>query len=200
MDVLVKSHAAAARVAAGIDAMLKLREQHGFKSDDIASMALGIPKIIQGRLTNPHPVDLQAAQMCLLFSVALASKIALAPDGITTLGVPDFEAGLKDKSLYDIEERTTIALDDEVEAASNELSTAARVSVVLRDGRKLSMLVPAPKGSPSQPFTGAEHEARFTQELSQRVSDKTCAEIVAMSHDLERLDPRWLGQALSAKL
>ena len=79
MDVLVKSHAAAARVAAGIDAMLELREQHKFAVGDIASMALGIPKIIQGRLTNPHPVDLQAAQMCLPFSVALASKIALAP-------------------------------------------------------------------------------------------------------------------------
>jgi 2-methylcitrate dehydratase PrpD len=200
MDVLVKSHAAAARVAAGIDAMLALREQHGFQAEEIASVALGIPKIIQGRLTNPHPVDLQAAQMCLPFSVALAAKIALAPGGITTLGVPDFEAGLKDRGIYDIEERTTIALDDEVEAASNELSTAARLSVVLRDGRKLSMLVLAPKGSPSQPFTGAEHEARFTQELSGRVSDKTCAEIVAMSRDLDRLDPRWLGQVLSARL
>ena len=199
MDVLVKSHAAAARVAAAIDAMLALREQHGFKADDIASMTLGIPKIILGRLTNPHPVDLQAAQMCLPFSVALAAKVALGPGGITTVGVPDFEDGLKDRSLYDIEERTTIALDDEVEAASNELSTAARVSVVLRDGRKLSMLVSAPKGSPSQPFTAAEHEARFTQELSPRVGDKTCAEIVAMLRDLDRLDPRWLGQALSVK-
>jgi 2-methylcitrate dehydratase PrpD len=82
MDVLVKSHAAAARVAAGIDAMLELRQQHTFAIGDIASMALGIPKIIQGRLTNPHPVDLQAAQMCLPFSVALAAKIALAPGGI----------------------------------------------------------------------------------------------------------------------
>ncbi len=197
MDVLVKSHAAAARVAAGIDAMLALRQEHGFSSDDIASMTLGIPKIIQGRLTNPHPVDLQAAQMCLPFSVALASKVALAPGQIATLSVTDFEAGLMDKSLHSIEERTTIALDDEVEAASNELSTAARVSVVLRDGRKLSKLVPAPKGSPSQPFTGAEHEARFSQELSSRVSDKVCAEIVAMSRDLDRLDPRWLGRVLS---
>ena len=101
MDVLVKSHAAAARVAAGIDAMLELREQHKFAIGDIASMALGIPKIIQGRLTNPHPVDLQAAQMCLPFSVALASKITLAPGQIATLGVPDFEAGLKDQSLHD---------------------------------------------------------------------------------------------------
>ena len=97
MDVLVKSHAAAARVAAGIDAMLELREQHKFAIGDIASMALGIPKIIQGRLTNPHPVDLQAAQMCLPFSVALASKIKLAAGQIATLGISDFEAGLGDQ-------------------------------------------------------------------------------------------------------
>ena len=197
MDVLVKSHAAAARVAAGIDAMLELREQHKFAVGDIASMALGIPKIIQGRLTNPHPVDLQAAQMCLPFSVALASKIKLAPGQIATLGISDFEAGLKDQGLHDLEERTTIALDDEVEAASNELATAARVSVTLRDGRILSKLVPAPKGSPSRPFTGEEHESRFTHELLSRVSDKVCGEIVVMSRDLDRLDPRWLGRVLS---
>jgi hypothetical protein len=57
--------------------------------------------------------------------------------------------------------------------------------------------VPAPKGSPSRPFTGEEHEARFTQELSSRVSDQVCGEIVAMSRDLDRLDPHWLGRVLS---
>src|SRR5439155_11905591 len=158
MDVLTKSHAAAARVAAGIDAMLALRQQHGFSAADIAAMQLGIPRIIQGRLTNPHPVDLQAAQMCLPFSVALAAKIPLAPDGIASLTVADYEAGLADRSLFALEERTTIALDDEVEAASNALSTAARVRVRLRGGREFSILVPAPKGSPACPFSGAEHE------------------------------------------
>ena len=197
MDVLLKSHAAAARIAAGIDGMLALRQQHGFSGDDIASMQLGIPRIIQGRLTNPHPVDLQAAQMCLPFSVALASKIPLAGDRMPTITVADYEAGLGDRSLFEIEERTTIELDDEVEAASNELSTAAKVSVRLHDGRALALLVPAPKGSPSQPFTAAEHEARFTQELSTRVSDKICADIVRMAKDLDSLDPRWLGRALS---
>ena len=92
-----------------------------------------------------------------------------------------------------------MTLDDEVEAASNELSTAARVSVTLRDGRKLSKLVPAPKGSPSQPFTDAEHEARFTQELSNRVPEKVCSEIVAMSRNLDQLDPHWLGRAPSRR-
>jgi 2-methylcitrate dehydratase PrpD len=197
MDVLVKSHAAAARVAAGIDAMLALRRQHRFAAADIATMHIGYPRIIEGRLTNKHPADLQAAQMCLPFSVALAAKIALPPGRIPTLGVADYEAGLADRSLCDLEERMTLALDEEVEAASNALSTAAKVSVQLRDGRSLSLLVRAPKGSASDPFTAAEHEARFTQELSRRVPAKICAEVVRMSKDLDRLDPRWLGRALS---
>ena len=188
MDVLTKSHAAAARVAAGIDGMLALRLQHGFCASDIASIALGIPRIIEGRLTNRHPVDLQAAQMSLPFSVAVAAKVPLA-DHSPDLTVIDFEAGLSDPALHGLEQRTTIALDDEVEAASNDLSTAARVSVTLNDGRALSMLVPAPKGSPTKPFTEAEQEERFTRELSTRISTKSCADIIAMARDLDRLDP-----------
>jgi hypothetical protein len=68
--------------------------------------------------------------------------------------------------------------------------------VRLRDGRELSILVPAPKGSPSLSFTAAEHEARFTQELLTRVSAKTCADVISMANDLDRLDPRWLGRVL----
>jgi 2-methylcitrate dehydratase PrpD len=197
MDVLVKSHASAARVAAGIDAMLALRQEHGFAAGDIASMHLGIPRIIQGRLTNPHPVDLQAAQMCLPFSVALAAKLPLSAGRVPDVTVADYEAGLGDRGLFELEDRTTIALDDEVEAASNALSTAAKVSVVLRDGRTLSLLMPAPKGSPSRPFTAAEHEARFTLELSRRIPEQACADIIAVSKDLDRLHPVWLARTLA---
>ena len=188
MDVLTKSHAAAARVAAGIDGMLALRLQHGFGADDIASIVLGIPRIIEGRLTNKHPVDLQAAQMSLPFSVAVAANARITVH-VPDLTVVDFEAGLSNPAVHGLEERTTIALDDDVEAASNDLSTAARVSVTLTDGRALSMLVPAPKGSPAKPFTDAEQEERFTRELSTRIPAKSCTEIIAMAHDLDRLDP-----------
>lgn len=197
MDVLVKSHSAAARVAAGIDAMLALRQRHGFAAEDIAALHLGYPKIIAGRLTNPHPVDLQAAQMSLPFSVALAATVPLSAGAVPSLSVADYEGGLADPVVAALQDRTTLALDDEVEAASNELSTAARVDVRLRDGREASLLVGAPKGSAANPFTAEEHETRFTRELAQRISPQLCAEIVAMSRDLDRLDPAWLGGALS---
>jgi len=196
-DVLVKSHAAAARVAAGIDAMLALRKSHGFSTTDIARMHLGIPRIIQGRLTNPHPVDLQAAQMCLPFSVALASKVTLAAGSVPSITVADYEAGLADRNLFELEERTTLTIDDEVESASNELSTAARVSVRLHDGRNLSLLIQAPKGSSANPFAAEEHEARFAQELTECLPNSVVSGIVNMSKDLDGLDARWLGQALS---
>jgi 2-methylcitrate dehydratase PrpD len=196
MDVLTKSHAAAARVAAGIDGMLALRLQHGFAATDIAKIALGIPRIIEGRLTNKHPVDLQAAQMSLPFSVAVAAQVPLK-DHVPDLTVIDFEAGLSDQAVHALEERTTIALDDEVEAASNDLSTAARVSVTLNDGRALSMLVAAPKGSPAKPFSDAEQEERFTRELTTRIPAQSCAEIIAMARNLDRLDPNRLCALLT---
>ena len=198
MNVLTKSHAAAARVAAGIDAMLLLRQTENFSIDDIVSMRLGIPRIIQGRLTNPHPVDLQAAQMSLPFCVALAAKVPLAPPGgPISITVSDCEAGLSDPAVAALQDRTAIELDDGVETASDEISTAASVSVRLRDGRDIQTFVRAPLGSPKRPFSGEAHEARFTQELSTRLSDKRCAEIVAVSRNLDSLDPRWLGRALS---
>src|SRR5499426_2721827 len=104
MDVLTKSHAAAARVAADIDGMLALRLEHGFGAADIASISLGIPRIIEGRLTNRHPVDLQAAQMSLPFSVAVAAKVPLTAH-VPDLTVLDFEAGLSDPVIHGLEQR-----------------------------------------------------------------------------------------------
>ena len=156
------------------------------------------PKIIQGRLTNPHPVDLQAAQMCLPFSVALASKITLAPGQIATPRHCGFRGGPQGSKPA----RARGAHDDRARRRGGGREQCAfhggTVSVTLRDGRTLSQArAGAQRAARLSPFTGEEHEARFMQELSSRVSEKVCGEIVAMSRDLDRLDPRWLGRVLS---
>ena len=42
-----------------------------------------------------------------------------------------------------------------------------------------------------------DESRRFTQELSRRVPVLVCAQIVAMSKDLDNLDPRWITRVLS---
>ena len=198
MDVLVKSHAAAARVAAGIDAMLELRQQHKFAIDDIASMALGIPKIIQGRLTNPHPVDLQAAQMCLPFSVALASKVALSPGRIATLG----DCGLRSGPQGPKPACTRGAHRDCARrrgggGEQRAFHGRARHRDAARRAHAFACSCRRPRAARPSPSPARSTRRASSQELSSRVPEKVCSEIVAMSRNLDRLDPRWLGGALS---
>jgi len=57
--------------------------------------------------------------------VAVASKIALCAGELPSVAVADIESGLSEPALRS-EERTTIDLDEKVEAASNALSTAPK--------------------------------------------------------------------------
>ena len=199
MDVLVKSHAAAARVAAGIDAMLALRQRARFlRSTILPSMQLGIPRVIQGRLTNPHPVDLQAAQMCLPFSVALASTIPLAAGRSPDARSRRLRSGARRPPPV----RARGAHHDRARRRGRggeqcALDRRQGQRAPARRPRALEIRAGAEGQRRRSRSPAHEHEARFVQELSGRVPDKVCTEIIAMSRDLDRLDPRWLGQALS---
>ena len=83
------------------------------------------------------------------------------------------------------------------EEALRILTLSDDVSVRLHDGRNLSLLIQAPKGSSANPFAAEEHEARFARELTECLPNSVVSEIVNMSKDLDGLDARWLGQALS---
>ena len=199
MDVLVKSHAAAARVAAGIDAHAgAARSSTASPATTSPAMRLGIPRIIQGRLTNPHPVDLQAAQMCLPFSVALASqdRAGAGPHarrrGRRLRGRARRSQPLRARGAHHHRARRRGRGREQ-----RALHRRAGERRACATGARSRCSCRRRRAAPANPFTGDEHEARFTQELSSRVPDKVCAEIIAMSKDLDRLDPRWLGRVLS---
>lgn len=195
-EVTVKGHAASARVLAAMEGMLELRARHGFSADDIRAMRIGIPRIIAGRLTIPHPVDMQAAQMSLPFAVALAAGVA-APTPDTSISMRDFEQGLRYPPDA-LQDRMAIEIDDEVEAQTTEESVPAKLDVELNSGEKLSIFVPAPRGSPSRPYQSEQHIARFIAELEPRLGAEVCDAIVAASRDLTQLDTGWLGEQLSS--
>jgi 2-methylcitrate dehydratase PrpD len=184
--VTVKGHACSARVQAAVEGILDLCRP--VDPDDVLDVFVGIPAVILGRLTIPKPVDVQAAQMSLPHSAALAVAMAGAAEAGFALSVTDYETSLDDPQVKRIEALVRCEIDPEVEAATTAQSVPARVTISLKDGTRHSAFVSAPKGSPSRPFTHDDHVARFRRELSKRLTDKTCDEIVDIAENLADLD------------
>jgi 2-methylcitrate dehydratase PrpD len=187
-EVTVKGHACSARVQAAVEGLIDLCRRNRINSDDVADIFIGIPAVILGRLTIPRPIDVQAAQMSLPHSAALAVALAGIADEGFALSVADFESSLDDPRIKQIEARVRCEVDPEVEAATTAEAVPARVTITMRDGTCHSTFVAAPKGSPSRPFTHDDHVARFRRELAKRLTKRTCDEIVEIAANLADLD------------
>jgi 2-methylcitrate dehydratase PrpD len=181
--VTVKGHAASARVQAAVEGVLDLCREHRVAAADIADLYVGIPAVILGRLTIPRPVDVQAAQMSLPHSVALAAVLAPKSGDGFALSVRDYEKSMSDNAVKEVEQHVRCEVDPEVEKATTAESVPARIVMKLKSGATLATFVPAPKGSPSRPFTPADHAARFRRELERRWPAAHCDAVVEMSRN-----------------
>jgi 2-methylcitrate dehydratase PrpD len=187
-EVTVKGHACSARVQAAVEGILDLGRANRIAPDDVADVFVGIPAVILGRLTIPKPVDVQAAQMSLPHSTALAVAMAAsAADGFA-LSVTDYERSLHDPEVKQIEALVRCEVHPEVEAATTAEAVPARVVITLKNGTRHSTFVAAPKGSPSRPFSHGNHVARFRRELAGHFTETTCDEIVDIAENLADLD------------
>ncbi|MGH9356978.1 MAG: MmgE/PrpD family protein [Terriglobia bacterium] len=188
LEVAFKVHACSARIQAAVEGVLELGRDHGFRPEDIAEICVGVPSVIAGRLTIPRPVDLQAAQMSLPFSVALAASKARKAGSGFALDVADYGRGLSDPAVQAVESRVRCNVDSEVEAATTAESVAAKVVVRLRSGTEHASFVLAPKGSPSRPLTHGGHVQRFQHELIKRLPERCCTSLVESAENLARVD------------
>lgn len=187
-EVTVKGHACSARVQAAVEGLIELCRQNRIDPDAIADVFVGIPAVILGRLTIPRPVDVQAAQMSLPHSAALAVALAANADDGFALSVADYSTSLDDPRVKDIEARLRCAVDPQVEAATTAEAVPARIVITLRNGVTHETFVVAPKGSPSRPFTHADHVARFRREVGRRLDHLVCEELVAIAENLVDLE------------
>jgi 2-methylcitrate dehydratase PrpD len=183
-EVMVKGHACSARMQAAIEAAAELSRAHAIGPAEVRRLRVGIPKVIEGRLTAPEPRDLQAAQMSVPFAVAMTVARAgrLAPGFV--FQVDDFEKALADPAVAELARRIECTPDEEVERASTAESVGALVTVTLASGAEVSRFVRAPLGSASRPLTEADHLARFRHELGRRFSERTCEALLEAVRDL----------------
>ncbi len=184
-EVAIKPHACSARVQSAVEAASDLCRQHNIDAHSITGIVLGIPKVIQGRLTSNQPNDLQAAQMSAPFSVALAICKG-GPKGFA-LNIDDFENNLASPLVRHLTRLVDCVVDEEVEKTSSTESVSARVTLTLATGERYTALVLAPMGSVSRPYALADHLSNADRQLGQRYPAEKVAAFLDGVMDLPSL-------------
>ena len=161
MEVSTKIHAGAGRLQATVDAGLALGCKHQLTPAQVLECEVGIPKVVQGRLTQNDPLDLQSAQLSIPFSLAMALALGRTRGAAASLRSTDYDAALKDAEVRALSNRTRCVLDPWVEAGTNTEEVPTRVTIKLAGGEAHEFKIEHPRGSPHRRMAWEELTALF---------------------------------------
>jgi 2-methylcitrate dehydratase PrpD len=186
MEVSTKIHAGAGRLQATVDAGLLLGSTNRLAPADIAHVEVGIPKVIEGRLTHDDPPDLQSAQLSVPFSLAIALALGRTRGAQAALRREDYEAALASRDVRALARRVRCVVDPEIEKGTNTEEVPSRVSVRLNDGRELVERVAHPRGSPHRRADWSELEALFEDTIGDALEPARVDEVLRLVAQLDR--------------
>ena len=199
MEVSTKIHAGAGRLQASVDAGLFLSAAHGLMPEQVIDVEVGIPRVIQGRLTQADPADLRSAQLSVPFSLAMALTLGRLRGSQTAIRRADYEDALSSPQVQSLSRRVRCVLDPEVEAATNTEEVPSRVTLRLADGRVLVARVEHPRGSPLRRMDWSELRALFQDTVAEALPAQAVAEVADLVADLDGgSSPRRIAAAMAA--
>ena len=146
---------------------------------------MGIPKVIQGRLTQLDPPDLQSAQLSVPFSLAMALSLGRTRGAQAALRREDYEKALIDSEVRALSNRVHCVLDAEVEAGTNTVEVPSRVTIRLANGRALVAREPHPRGSPHRRMSWDELSALFKDTVADALPAATLTQILDLVAGLD---------------
>ena len=186
MEVSTKIHAGAGRLQASVDAGLALGAEQGFTPEQIADVEVGIPKVIEGKLTHGAPPDLQSAQLSVPFSLAMALALGGTRGAQAAMRRGDYETALQSAAVRALASRVRCVVDAEIEAGTNTEEVPSRVTIKLGDGRSFVARVAHPRGSPHRRMTWEELSALFKDTVADALPVATLAKVLDLVADLDR--------------
>lgn len=159
-----KNHVGVGHTFPAVDGALELQRQHGFGHEDILSLHLGVyqPTIdIAGHMDPKSPDE---ARFSLTYMVATALV-----HGSVRL------AAFRPERVYDpatrsLMKRITSEVDGEIDAGFPQ-RRSAKVTVELKDGRRLWHLQTDRKGDPEFPLSDTELEGKFLELVTPSIGD-----------------------------
>src|SRR5262245_26358416 len=191
LNICIKRYACHINAHAPIEALEQLRGEHRFNVNDIEEIVIsGIEKLVTHH-ANYLPKDLMMAQYSIPFCVALS----LYQD---TRDPRSFsERNVRDKTVLAMMQKIKLVVDSEIEEKGWD--RASRVTVALKDGRRLSTLVVHFKGTPDnflRPDEVQEKARRLTRNI---LSPSKLERLVETVDRFDKLDDiSGLGQLLKS--
>jgi len=180
MNTCIKRFACHINAHAPIEALQKLKGGHRFAPTDIEQIVVaGIEKLVTHHAIY-RPKDLMMAQYSIPFCVALA----LCDDPRDPEAFD--ERKIRDRKMISLSRLVRLQVDPEIEKKGWD--RAARVTVRLKDGSRLSALVIHFKGTPKNPLSPAELEDKVTRLTRGLISARGRARLFEAVDRLERLD------------
>lgn len=179
----VKPHACCRYKQAPIDAILKIVRDHDVRAADVEAVTVAVLDVAFPIICEPperkyDPRSVVDAQ----FSMPYGAAVAIAR---RRAGLPEYSPEtLADPEVRKLLRRVHLVRDPEL-SARFPAEWPARVTIELRDGRKLGAEVRYPKGDPENPLTWEELEAKFRDLAGAVLSGGTVDTVLAKVRHLE---------------
>ncbi len=192
--ITFKNHACCGHTFAAIDGALELMARHSVDVNQIDRIRIGTYRPALEVAGNPEPRTAAEARFSLQYVVATAlihGSVRLAA----------FEPDrMSDSATRTLMQRIELSVDPALDAAFPG-QRAARVTLVMRDGRELSHLQPTRKGDPEAPLTDSDLDGKFRELVAPVMGDRGAEALLARLWALEsQTDLRDLMAPAAARL
>lgn len=156
-------------------ALLELREQHGFRSDDVAAVHAFAHDYVLTTTGNRWPTTGLEGK----FSIYHVLAVGLVDGAALPAQFTDERVG--DPTLESVRSRVVVEQDPE------QTKESARVDVTLLDGRILTRVIAHNLGTPAAPMTDAQLEAKLVALATPILGEERTARLAATCWEVSEL-------------
>lgn len=178
-----KPHATVTSIHAALDALSKIRADNGLGAEDIARIHAGVSRPTHVHCAWPYEAQsVTAAQMNIYYGLAM---IAFHGEAFTDEFTED---AIKDPAVLEFIKKITAEVDPAIESKGPAFRHMATVRVTTTDGRTLEETVTNRKGSPENPLSADEVEAKYFALTSNILGEDKAKKVRDMVFALDRTD------------
>lgn len=183
LQVGYKPHASVTSIHTALDGLSLIMREEKLAPEDIVTVETGLSPMTHVHCAWEYKAQgVTAAQMNLYYGLAV-----IALDGVA-FTQQYREDRLRDPRILDFVKRITASVNPVIEQMGAPFRHAARVKVVLRNGRTIEKLMLDRRGSPENPMSREDIENKFRHVVAPCVSADRAGRIIELTRELETLE------------